>query len=165
MMSQPEPNGSMANGTSATSQAVAHSDAEVVPKAERRRFTAEYKQRILAEADQCHARGQVGALLRREGLYASHLDKWRQHRDRAIHQALTPQKRGRKVDRQANELDRCDRKTSGCKRVYGKLRRSSTSKKSLRRSLERSRVRRRATRGADGGHRHAQAWAGGLGCL
>lgn len=122
-MSQPEPNGSMVDGTSATSQAVAQPDAEVVPKAERRRFTAEYKQRILAEADQCHERGQVGALLRREGLYASHLDKWRQHRDRAIHQALTPQKRGRKVDRQANELDRLRQENE---RLQARLRQAET---------------------------------------
>ena len=44
-------------------------DAEVVPKAERRRFTAEYKLRILTEADACTQRGEIGALLRREGLY------------------------------------------------------------------------------------------------
>jgi transposase-like protein len=55
-------------------------DPEVVPKAERRRFTAEYKLRILAEADACTQRGQIGALLRREGLYRSHLDKWREQR-------------------------------------------------------------------------------------
>jgi transposase-like protein len=77
-----------------------------VPKAERRHFTAEYKQRILAEAEQCHERGQVGALLRREGLYSSHLNKWREQRDRAIRQAQAPQKRGRKVDLQADELER-----------------------------------------------------------
>ena len=52
-------------------------DPEVVPKAERRRFGAEYKLRILAEADACTQRGEIGALLRREGLYRSHLDKWR----------------------------------------------------------------------------------------
>ncbi len=50
---------------------------EVVPKAERRRFSAEYKLRILTEADACKEPGEIGALLRREGLYRSHLDKWR----------------------------------------------------------------------------------------
>jgi len=55
-------------------------DPEVVAKASRRRFTAAYKLRILAEADGCGKRGEVGALLRREGLYRSHLAKWRQQR-------------------------------------------------------------------------------------
>lgn len=50
---------------------------EAVPKATRRTFTAEYKRRIIREADQCHEAGQVGALLRREGLYSSHLTDWR----------------------------------------------------------------------------------------
>ena len=53
---------------------------EVEPRATRRRFTAEYKRRILAEADAC-PRGEVGALLRREGLYYSHLAKWRGERE------------------------------------------------------------------------------------
>ncbi len=81
-------------------------DPEVVPKAERRRFTAEYKLRILAEADACTQRGQIGALLRREGLYRSHLDKWREQRRVGVLQALTPQKRGRKPDPQAAEIVR-----------------------------------------------------------
>ena len=55
---------------------------EVVPRAKRRKFTAEYKLRILKEADAWTERGQVGALLRREGLYSSHLAKWRQQRAR-----------------------------------------------------------------------------------
>jgi transposase-like protein len=50
---------------------------EVVAKATRRRFTAEYKRRILREADACTAPGAIGALLRREGLYSSHLTTWR----------------------------------------------------------------------------------------
>ena len=54
------------NGQSAA-EVVSTPDPEVVPKAERRRFTAEYKQRILAEADACTQRGEIGALLRREG--------------------------------------------------------------------------------------------------
>ena len=105
-MSQPEANGSIANGTSATSEPTTRPDPEVVPKAERRHFTAEYKQRILAEADQCRERGELGALLRREGLYGSHLSKWRAQREQALREALAPQKRGRKVDAQAAELDR-----------------------------------------------------------
>lgn len=55
--------------------------AEVLPRAERRRFSAEYKLRILQETDQCRQPGQVGMLLRREGLYSSHLSCWRQQRE------------------------------------------------------------------------------------
>jgi transposase len=50
---------------------------EVVPQARRRRFSAAYKRRIVAEADACTERGAIGALLRREGLYSSHLSNWR----------------------------------------------------------------------------------------
>lgn len=55
---------------------------EVLAKAKRRRFTLEYKRRILREAEQCRKSGEVGALLRREGLYSSHLSAWRAARDR-----------------------------------------------------------------------------------
>lgn len=82
---------------------------QVVPKAERRKFSAEYKLRILAEADRCTERGQIGALLRREGLYSSHLDKWRRQRERGALQALGAQKRGRKPDPQAIEIARLQR--------------------------------------------------------
>lgn len=71
-------------------------DPEVVPKAKRRQFTAEYKLRIVREADACTAPGQVGSLLRREGLYSSYLSKWRQQREEGQLQALSSEKRGRK---------------------------------------------------------------------
>jgi transposase len=92
------------NGTHAQAAELTPPDPQVIPKAERRRFSAEYKQRILAEADACTERGQIGALLRREGLYSSHLDKWRKQRQRGVLQALTPQKRGPKPDPQAAEI-------------------------------------------------------------
>ncbi len=72
-------------------------DPEVMPKAKRRRFTAKYKLGIIAEADRCTESGQIGALLRREGLYSSHLSQWRQQRQKGALQALTAQKRGRKA--------------------------------------------------------------------
>jgi transposase len=84
---------------------------EVIVKAERRHFTAEYKQRILQEADACSQRGEIGALLRREGLYSSHLDTWRRQRTRGVLQGLTPAKRGRKADPQATENARLVRET------------------------------------------------------
>lgn len=84
-------------------------DPEVVAKPERRRFTAEYKQRILQEAAACTHAGEVGALLRREGLYSSHLTTWRQQRQRGELQGLTPAKRGRKTDPHAAEFARLQR--------------------------------------------------------
>ena len=86
-------------------------DPEVVVKAQRRRFTAEYKRRILQEADACTQHGEVGALLRREGLYSSHLNTWRRQRARGELQGLTPAKRGRKADPQAAENARLQRET------------------------------------------------------
>jgi transposase-like protein len=72
-------------------------DPEVVAKPKRRTFTAEYKQRILAEAEVAAAQpGGVGALLRREGLYSSLLSYWRRERADGIREALTPRKRGPK---------------------------------------------------------------------
>ena len=74
-------------------------DSQVVPKAKRRRFNAKYKLDILAEADNCTERGEIGALLRREGLYSSHLTDWRKQRDRGALEGLRGRKRGRKPDR------------------------------------------------------------------
>jgi transposase len=75
-------------------------DPEVVAKAKRRIFTGEYKQRILVEADKAKEEsGGIGALLRREGLYSSHLVTWRHERSAGILHALTPQKRGPKSKR------------------------------------------------------------------
>ncbi|MDA0739078.1 MAG: IS3 family transposase [Nitrospirae bacterium] len=71
-------------------------DPEVPATATRRRFMAEYKLRILKEADACTVSGSLGALLRREGLYSSNLTTWRLQRDRGVLSALTPKKRGRK---------------------------------------------------------------------
>lgn len=73
-------------------------DPEVRPKAKHRQFTAEYKKRILDEADACTTPTQRGALIRREGLYSSHLSKWRQQRARGILDGLAPKKRGVKSD-------------------------------------------------------------------
>lgn len=71
-------------------------DPEVSEKKPRRKFTTNYKLRILAEADTCTQPGQIGALLRREGLYSSSLATWRRQRENGILKAMTPRKRGRK---------------------------------------------------------------------
>lgn len=70
-------------------------DPELVDRAKRRRFTAEYKLRILAEAEACKEAGEIGALLRREALYSSHLTEWRKQRDKGAFAALS-RARGRK---------------------------------------------------------------------
>jgi transposase-like protein len=71
-----------------------------VARAKRRIFTGEYKQRVLAQADKAKEEsGGIGALLRREGLYSSHLVTWRHERAAGILHALTPQKRGPKSKR------------------------------------------------------------------
>lgn len=71
-------------------------DPEVPAKAARRRFTAEYKIRVLTLADACNTPGCLGKLLRHEGLYASNLNTWQRQRDRGVLTALSPKKRGRK---------------------------------------------------------------------
>ena len=78
-------------------------DPEVEAKSDRRQFTAEYKRRILEEADACTEPGQIGALLRREGLYSSNLTHWRQQMSKGAMKGLSPKKRGPKPDPVANE--------------------------------------------------------------
>ena len=85
-----------ADGKIAAPSSSAHPNPEVVAQAQRRRFTAEYKLRILTEADQAKGAGGIGALLRREGLYSSLLTDWRRERNAANLQAFAPQKRGPK---------------------------------------------------------------------
>ena len=67
---------------SASEKSLSERETEVVAKATRRRFTLEYKRRIVRDADSCKTPGAVGALLRREGLYSSHLAVWRAARER-----------------------------------------------------------------------------------
>lgn len=91
-------------------------ETEVVAKPERRRFTAEYKRRIVQEADRCREPGEVAALLRREGLYSSHLAAWRAARRRGELAGLAPKARGPKPtrpdprDRKITELERENRR-------------------------------------------------------
>ena len=68
-------------------------EVEVMAKPTRRRYTAEYKLRVLREAEACKGRGEIGALLRREGLYSSHLTQWRKQRERGELEGLS-RKRG-----------------------------------------------------------------------
>ncbi len=70
------------------------SEVEVAAKPTRRRYTADYKHRILREADTCTRPGELGALLRREGLYSSNLTVWRKQRERGEIEGLSQKKRG-----------------------------------------------------------------------
>lgn len=79
-------------------------DPEVVERPKRRSFTAEYRMQILREADACTEHGQLGALLRREGLYASHIAHWRKQRDRGALAGLSA-KHGRKLKRSPEEVE------------------------------------------------------------
>jgi transposase-like protein len=89
---------------------------EVSDKAKRRRFSAKYKLRVLREAAACTKPGEVGALLRREGLYSSHLTSWRKQAERGELAGLTPRKRGPKPkpvdprDKRIAQLERENRK-------------------------------------------------------
>lgn len=91
---------------------------EVTPRARRRRFTTAYKRRILEEADACE-RGQIGALLRREGLYSSHLSTWRKQRDR---NDLVEKTRGRKANPAAAELKRLEQENERLRQELEKAR-------------------------------------------
>ncbi len=95
---------------------------EVSEKPVRRRFSAEYKLRILAEIDRCTEPGQIGEVLRREGLYSSHLTNWRKQRDEGVLAGLKPKRRGRKAKRKnplADEVAQLQRKN---RRLEEKLR-------------------------------------------
>ena len=98
-------------------------DPELVGQAKRRRFTARYKLEILEKADACTRPGEIGELLRREGLYTSHLTYWRkQQRDGALKELGRP--RGRKpVDRREEEIAKLTRKLERSEAELAKMKR------------------------------------------
>jgi transposase-like protein len=101
-------------------------DPEVPAKAKRRQFAPEYKQRILREAAAASAPGEIGALLRREGLYSSHLITWRRQRERGELAGLSAKRRGRKAKgvnplaKRVAELER-DKRRLECKLEQAEL--------------------------------------------
>lgn len=99
-------------------------DPAVPEKPVRRRFDAEYKARILREADQLSEPGQLGALLRREGLYSSHLSLWRKQRDEAALAGLVPKRRGRKPNPNATLVSENQRLVQENAKLMRKLRRA-----------------------------------------
>lgn len=101
-------------------------DPEVPEKARRRRFTAKYKLKILEQADRCSEPGEIGALLRREGLYSSLLSRWREQREAGALAALSAKKRGRKprpIDPQAQRVAELQRENA---RLRDKLEKAET---------------------------------------
>lgn len=112
---------------------------EVPPKARRRRYSAAYKKRILAEADRCAGPGEIGALLRREGLYSSLLSRWRRQREAGASAALEPKKRGRKarpVDPQAKRIAELEREAQHLRHKLEKAEMIIDVQKKLSRILE-----------------------------
>jgi len=110
-----------ATGISSTSVApepAAGTDPEVVERTSRRRFTAKYKLCVLEQADGCTEPGQIGALLRREGLYSSHLTTWRRQREAGALAGLAPHKRGHK----ANPMNRQTQRMAELERENERLR-------------------------------------------
>ena len=99
---------------------------EVSEKPVRRRFTAEYKLRIIEEADGCTDKGQVGELLRREGLYSSHLSNLRRLREKGALASLTPKQRGRKPKPNADVTDELTRLERENRRLAERLRQAET---------------------------------------
>jgi len=91
-------------------------DPEVAARPKRRQFTAEYKLRIVREADACKGAGEVGALLRREGLYSSHLVLWRRQREEAAQAQLKARKRGPKAKVQDPRVKQLERENARLQR-------------------------------------------------
>jgi transposase-like protein len=87
----------------ASEESPAVPDPEVEVSAGRRRFSSQYKLSILDQVDQCQHSGEIGALLRREGLYSSHLSTWRRLRREGVLQGLSPRQRGPKRNAAATE--------------------------------------------------------------
>lgn len=95
------------------------SDPEVRENKPRRKFTAKYKLDVLKKADACTERGQIGALLRREGLFSSNLTTWRRQREKGILDAMSPKRRGRKkqeINHLSPEVARLEKENERLKR-------------------------------------------------
>lgn len=104
--------GSPTAGTPEAERPISSPDPEVPENKPRRRFTAAYKLRVLHLAEQCSQPGEIGALLRHEALYSSHLTTWRRQRQEGSLQGLSPKKRGRKakpVDPSAERVARLEK--------------------------------------------------------
>ena len=121
---QPKAAMNAANGLDAAGPATPGADTEVVARARRRHFSNADKRRILAAADRCTKPGEIGALMRREGVYSSSLSTWRRQREAAELAALEPQKRGPKIDTHRAETARIAQLTRDNERLQDRLRKA-----------------------------------------
>jgi transposase-like protein len=101
-------------------------DPEVVPRAERRRFPAAEKLRILEEADACTEPGEIGALVRREGIYSSYLSRWRHAREQGQLKALSSKKRGPKTSADKELAEEVVRLRREIERLQARLEQAET---------------------------------------
>ncbi len=115
--------GEQAEAAAGRAGAQAAPDPELVERPRRRRFSAEYKLRILSDAEACTRPGEIGALLRREGLYTSHLTAWRTQRDRGALEALSRPRGRRPADSREAELAALRRRAERAERELEKARR------------------------------------------
>jgi transposase-like protein len=100
-------------------------DPEVQPRKTRRRFTAKYKLQILAEVDACSQQGEIGSLLRREGIYSSYLTLWRKQRKEGVLNSVD-QKRGRKPAQNKQEQKRIDQLERENAKLRDRLKKAET---------------------------------------
>ena len=111
-------------------------DSEVVVRAKRRRFSEKDKRRILQEADGCGEPGQVGELLRREGIYASYLSDWRRAREKGQLSRQSEQPHGRQREQQAAEVARLRQENERLKAQVTQAELIITAQKKLAQALE-----------------------------
>jgi len=111
--------------TGANRAGISGREPEVLERPVRRRFPAEYKERIVREAGACTQWGEIGALLRREGLYSSHLEKWRRKLAQGGREALVEARRGRKPKRTPLEVEN-EKLRKHNARLEGRLRQAET---------------------------------------
>jgi transposase-like protein len=115
---------------------LAKADPEVAPRAVRRRFSEAEKERILEEADTCTEPGEIGALLRREGIYSSYLADWRREREKGKLPGLRSQQRGRPRNEQATEATRLRQENERLKAQLAQAELIITAQKKLSQALE-----------------------------
>jgi transposase len=131
-MSQRTTNYPSLNGT----ERVRLASTEVKPKTGRRTFTAKYKLAILAEADRSQESGDIGALLRREGLYSSNLTNWRRQRDAGELAPRAVKRRGRKANPEAAEAAKLRRENERLRTQLKQAELIITAQKKLAQALE-----------------------------
>jgi len=121
---------------SQTERADTQANPEVVVRAQRRQFSVAEKVRILGEADACQGAGEIGALLRREGIYSSYLTQWRRERADGLFGGKASPKRGRPRQEAANEATRLRQENEQLKAQLAQAELIITAQKKLAQALE-----------------------------